>query len=126
MTAADWIAEATDVLDLVGDHPNTDSIEDREFRDKAPTVLHAALDALEAVLELHKPVDVWEIDPKNGTWVHRDDERVILTRLCRECTPEFVLEKVEDSEYTPVFHGVEVEWPCPTVTAITTALGVES
>ena len=84
--------------------------------------LRVACDALEAVLKLHEPVDVWEIDHANGTWVYDDDERVLLARLCRECTPEFVLEEVDNSEYTPVFHGVEVAYPCSTVAALTEVL----
>lgn len=53
LTAAqEWLTEATEVLELVGDFPDTGSAEDREFRKRAPYFMREALDALEAVLAL--------------------------------------------------------------------------
>lgn len=73
--------------------------------------------ALTAVLELHEPVQLYELDGRNGTWVYGDDdERVEFGKLCRECS--------EDDDADDYQQGSYVEWPCPTVAAIETARGV--
>jgi len=77
----------------------------------------AKLDRVEA---LHQPVPVYEIDPVNGTWVYGlDDERVKAFTLCGECSPESVMDDVEDGDCDTSGTYDDVHWPCPTIAAIT-------
>lgn len=80
------------------------------------------LAALDGVLALHQPTTVYEIDPMNGTWVYGDDdERKVMTVLCSECTPDSVIQEVDECDYDGP-NSVDVCWPCPTVAVVTTAL----
>lgn len=72
---------------------------DAEFIAAARTTVPALRDALEKVLELHPREGVMSVDPEHGPI---EDEAV-----CAECIVNY--------EPAP--------WPCPTVEAITTALG---
>lgn len=95
---------------------------DAEFIAHAREDVPRLLAALDGVLALHKSVIVYEIDPMNGTWIYGDDdERKVMTVLCSECTPDHILSEAEDCEYDGP-NDVDVCWPCPTITAITTAL----
>lgn len=86
------------------------------------------LAAIEAVGGLHQPVTVYEIDPINGTWVYdsETDERKVLTLLCRECTPAFVLDDLDEGEYDGGGSDADVHFPCPTITALAAALGSDT
>jgi len=80
-----------------------------------------ATSALRAVLALHEEVEVWAFDDVNGAWVTDDDgEKIPLPPVCRECTPHDSLLAIEDCEWSDDYETVP--YPCPTVTAITTAL----
>ena len=86
-------------------------LEQVELRDKA----------LEAVLELHRPVgeEVIPWDCAEGDCDHEDDEHPLDTvTLCGEC---YRL-AVEVSPYYGENGCSAVLWPCPTVKAITDAL----
>lgn len=94
------------------------------LREITRTDVPRLLAALEGVVALHKPVEVYEIDPANGTWIYDGDERRIMATLCRECTPDFVLEDIDESDYEGPY-DVDVSHPCPTVAAVVAALGEE-
>lgn len=85
--------------------------------------LRVACDALEAVMDLHHETHVYELDPASGTWVYVDDELVVMERVCVECSDIWTLEDIGDGMYR---EGTGVVWPCPTVRAITAALGIET
>ena len=101
--------------------------EDREFIAASRTDLPALLAAVEAVLELHRKTPVYEwcgfdlpskqechleddahIELSNGDWGHVN---IVEAWTCDEC-----LHDADD---------YILDYPCPTVQAITTALGVE-
>ena len=95
--------------------------EDSEFIAAARTTVPALLDALEKVLELHRPVgeEVIPWDCAEGDCDHEDDEHPLDTvTLCGEC---YRL-AVEVSPYYGENGCSAVLWPCPTVKAITDAL----
>ena len=89
----------------------------------ARTALPKALNALEAVLKLHKPVAVYaqadecECGNEDHTIIESEQGDDLCwdtptgEQRCAECLDE-------DSEY--------IDYPCPTVAAITKALGAES
>ena len=101
------------------------TIEDAEFIADARTSLPRALDALEAALKGHRPVS-FSFSWQTGVTMHevcgtcqdkagvhpcgcwRDED---VSHLCAVCS---------DPE-----HRMEAPWPCMTVHAIATALGVE-
>ena len=94
---------------------------DVEFIAAARTTVPALVDALEAVLELHRPVgeEVIPWDCAEGDCDHEDDEHPLDTvTLCGEC---YRL-AVEVSPYYGENGCSTVLWPCPTVKAITDAL----
>jgi hypothetical protein len=75
----------------------------------------ALAEVIEQVRALHEPVDVWQYDADNGTWVlDEHGEKVLLTRVCRACSPDEVLTAIEDCEYRQGWLGDEVVWPCET------------
>lgn len=80
-------------------------------------ILSASL-AVDAILALHKPVTVYELDDLNGVWIYDGDERRVLTTLCGECTPDFVLSEIEEGDYDGGGSDADVHYPCPTVTVI--------
>ena len=94
------------------------SVADADFIAASRTAVPKMAAALQAVLEVHDPMQLYELDPLNGTWVYEQDERVPYGKLCRGCS-----EDDDSDDYEP---GSYIEWPCDTVTAITDALGVES
>jgi len=96
--------------------------EDEAFIAAAPVDVARLTRAVEAVLGLHTPVVVYELDDKNGTWIYDGDERRVLTTLCGECTPEFVLGEIEDGDYDGSGSDADIHYPCPTVAAIEDAL----
>jgi hypothetical protein len=78
--------------------------------------------AVDAVLALHQPLEVFEYDHVNGVWrLDADGEKILMFTLCQSCTPASVTEGIGDCEYTED-EGGEVEYPCPTVAAIENAL----
>ena len=91
-----------------------------------PHELRALLDAadeadklraqVERVRALHRPIELWEVDPANGTWVYRDDERVLIGHVCEHCTDDETLAEIDDSEYT--IGGRAIAHPCPTIRAL--------
>ncbi|WP_024817076.1 hypothetical protein [Arthrobacter sp. 31Y] len=101
----------------------TISPENRSLIQHAPTDQAKLIAAIEAVAELHVPVVIYEVDPVNGTWVYADDERKVLTRLCQACTPASILDDIDEGEYDGGGSDHDVHWPCPTVAALTQALG---
>lgn len=103
--------------------PNRNAAKNAEFIAHAPTDMARLLAALEAVLALHKPVTVYELDPLNGTWVYDEsDERKVMSVLCSECTPDPIIEEIDESEYDGP-NDIDVDFPCPTVKAVQAALG---
>ena len=71
---------------------------------------------VERVRALHRPIELWEVDPANGTWVYRDDERVLIEHVCEHCTDDETLAEIDDSEYT--IGGRAIAHPCPTICAL--------
>lgn len=122
--ASEWIARAQSLTQV---HPfplgvSIASHMDMLLRDTRQDLLVAS-GALEAVLALHHETPIYELDPTNGTWVYVNDERVVMERVCVECSDISTLEDIGDGMYQ---EGVGVLWPCPTVQAITAALGIET
>ena len=72
--------------------------------------------AVERVRALHRPIELWEVDPANGTWVYQDGERVLIEHVCEHCTDDETLAEIDDSEYAP--GGSAVSHPCPTICAL--------
>jgi hypothetical protein len=85
--------------------------------------LRKAHEALERVEALHKPVTVYELDDVNGTWIYDGDEKRVLTTLCAECTPDFVLSEIEEGDYDGGGSDADIYWPCPTKAAVAAAKG---
>lgn len=84
---------------------------------RARAILAAPQDCRQADVEaLHQPVDLWEVDPVNGTWLYgEDDERVKVGQLCSACTPDDTLDDVGDRQWSE--DSDSTFWPCPTVLA---------
>lgn len=71
------------------------------------------------VRNLHQPVDVWQYDDTNGTFVTDEaGEKVLLTRLCDECSDDRVIAAVEDCQYREGWYFEVVPWPCPAIAAL--------
>lgn len=74
--------------------------------------------ALTAVLDLHKPMEVYEFDHMNGAWkLDADGEKVQTDTLCTGCLTPDEEQDLEDCEWEPSMGTVQ--YPCPTVRAIT-------
>lgn len=71
---------------------------------------------IQAVCGLHTPVPVHKYDDTNGEFVYKDDELVILTYLCSECSEGDALERLGDCTWSEVDHG-NVYYPCSTALA---------
>jgi hypothetical protein len=88
----------------------------------APQDRARLLAALDAVLALHQPLEVFEYDHINGVWrIDADGEKILMFTLCHACTPASVTESIGDCEYAEDESG-EVIYPCPTVAAMVAAL----
>lgn len=105
---------------ITGDGENAQHYAEHIAAFDPPTVI-ALLDEVERLREqladveaLHQPVDLWEVDPVNGTWLYgKDDERVKIGQLCSACTPDDTLEDVGDRGWSE--DNESTFWPCPTV-----------
>lgn len=83
-----------------------------------------SLDALVAVLDLHKSIEVWDYDHMNGVWkLNAQGEKVQIATLCAGCLPPDEKQNLEDNEWEPSRDSVY--YPCPTVLAITEHLPKE-
>ena len=80
------------------DWGNGSTKEDAEFIADARTRLPLALDALQAVIEIHTPIDALNVRYRGGR----------LQQVCTGCG-------TDDGNWN--------HWPCPTVRAITDAIG---
>lgn len=81
------------------------------------------LAAVEAVVVLHKPLDVFEYDDVNDTFKLDDDgEQIPAGSFCQTCSDSDVIQDIEDCEYDISGTYGGVSWPCPTVTALTAAI----
>jgi len=129
--ASDDDAESLAVLGGYVDRSQSES--DAAFIAASRTTLPALVEALRAVLELHKPRSFWTSNPDDERmWRTRDEahehkradviepEEVTLCEACMRTAYEYDDgETVSESGY-----GESVEWPCPTVDTVATALGV--
>ena len=80
--------------------------------------------ALVAIQELHKQVTVYEVDHEDhGFKLNDEGERIVVARLCNACTPQSVLDLIEDAEYDIAGEYGEVSCPCPTRRLADDALG---
>lgn len=88
-------------------------------RSDAEAAVAAAVPHLTAGLRaLHDPVTVYEYDYTNGVFcTDVNGEKVVLTRLCSECSSTEAIEAVEDCEWSEGFYR-SVQWPCPTTEAL--------
>ena len=94
---------------------------DAEFIAHARQDVPALVAALRAVLALHAEMEMFEIDPANGTWNYgADGEKRRLPSVCSECTPSDTLREIEECDWEDSLETVL--HPCPTVAAITAAL----
>ena len=71
--------------------------------------------AVVAVLDLHVPIDVHDMDAGG-------EPPPVVERSCRDCSDKDYVQALECGER--VAWGDGVDWPCATVTAIATCLGV--
>lgn len=79
--------------------------------------------ALERVRELHKPCQMFEYDDvKDAFILDEDGNKKVMETVCRGCTPDEVIEDAEDWSYDD---SRAVNWPCPTIAAITATEGAE-
>lgn len=89
----------------------------RNYRDEEkpapqPDPLRAGLVAIK---ELHKELTVYEWDDENGGFKLTDEgEMIVISRLCSECTPQSILDDVEDAAYDAAGSYDDVPYPCPT------------
>ena len=82
--------------------------------DSVSTDAGSTPDDRDALADLHSPISIWEYEA--GTFVvDEDDQRVLLKRLCRECSDSEAIQAVEDCEWQVDWYACEVEWPCRTV-----------
>lgn len=76
--------------------------------------------ALNKVRELHRPVEYYEYDDTNGVFkTDADGERILMGRVCRECSTDEFLEILGDCEIedSTRYEG-EVAYPCETIRAL--------
>lgn len=103
--------------------------EDLPRWDDAELIAHAPADIAALVAEverlrerladvkaLHRPVDLWEVDPVSRAWLYdENDVRVKVGQLCSACTPDDTLEDVGDRQWSE--DSDSTFWPCQTVLA---------
>lgn len=76
----------------------------------------AAREMAKSVQELHRPYEYYEYDDTNGVFkTDADGERILLGRVCAECSSDEFLELLGDCAWqdSTLYEG-EVEWPCET------------
>lgn len=76
--------------------------------------------AVRAVLDLHRPHDVHHTEPVDGNAVMTDR---LSHQACGECSDEDFLAALDGGDLIYLSDGVVC--PCPTVTAIASALGID-
>lgn len=75
--------------------------------------------ALNAIRELHRPVEYYEYDTNGVFKTDADGERILMGRVCRECSTDEFLEILGDCEIEDSTHYEgEVAYPCATIRAI--------
>jgi hypothetical protein len=72
--------------------------------------------ALERAKAIHEPCQMFEYDDVNGVFVLEAEEKVVMSTICRGCTPDEVIEDAEDWSFD---ESRAVNWPCPTIAALT-------
>lgn len=70
---------------------------------------------LAAVRAIHEPCQMFEYDDVNGVFVLDAGEKVVMSTICRGCTPDEVIEDAEDWSYDD---SRAVTWPCETLAAL--------
>lgn len=75
-----------------------------------------AREMAKSVQEIHRPYEYYEYDDTNGVFkTDADGERILLGRVCAECSSDEFLELLGDCAWqeSTLYEG-EVEWPCET------------
>lgn len=121
-------AAATAFLATPGDQPEKEREQEWAEHMMGPALAAAAPfyasqdqgKALAPIIALHQPSQVYRFDDVNGVFaLDADGEKILMHKLCAECTSEDVLEALGDCEYTEGSLSGEVRWPCATYRAAT-------
>ncbi|WP_194943761.1 hypothetical protein [Glutamicibacter halophytocola] len=71
--------------------------------------------ALVAIQEQHAELTIYEWDHDSGDFgLNSDGEKIVVARLCLECTPESIKEQIDDAAYDAAGNYDDVPFPCPT------------
>jgi hypothetical protein len=92
---------------------------DAEFIAMARSAMPKLLSAVQNVLALHTAGNIYPLDDDG----YPDQSKEPITTFCEECTSDDTVRLIEDCEWTEDY--ASVSWPCPTVKALTDALGAE-
>ncbi|HVX56257.1 MAG TPA: hypothetical protein VHA37_00870 [Candidatus Saccharimonadales bacterium] len=89
--------------------------------------IDAAREMAKPIREKHKPVEYYEYDDTNGVFkTDTDGERILMGRVCAECSSQEFLELLGDCELEDCtrYEG-ERPWPCDTAKLIYTSEELE-
>lgn len=71
--------------------------------------------ALVAIQEEHAELTVYEWDyDKNEFKLNSHGEQIVIARLCRACTPQSILDDLDDASYDASGSYDDVPFPCAT------------
>lgn len=71
--------------------------------------------ALVSIQELHAELTVYEWDyDRNEFKLNSQGEQIVIARLCRACTPQSILDDLDDASYDASGSYDDVPFPCKT------------
>ncbi|WP_404285234.1 hypothetical protein [Glutamicibacter arilaitensis] len=75
----------------------------------------AMKNALEQIQETHDEITIYEWDHDSNVFkLDADGERIVIARLCRECTAKTIIDDIEDASYDASGNYDDAPFPCET------------